>query len=1531
MATIILSTLASAIPNAFLSTVAGVGAAVLGSHLDNKLFGKDVKHEQGRMPIVDLTSSAEGQFVNKSFGLSKSSGQLIWGKPFKEVRESRTQSGGKGGGGSRSSTTTITYRYYANFAIAIAEGPISSLKQVKVDQQLLDLTRLNYRFYNGDEYQEPDGLIESYENISSCPAYRGISYIVFEDFPVSVYGGRIPNFSFIYEAYGNSSLSPDSSLELSVGDTLFGFDTEAKFLAQDSGLVKMNQRGSSDKTDSIQLLDKLSIEMPNLSHLIIQVPWYSDSLVLGSASLDSMSLRPALPSYVSDKAIKKLSDSNHWSVGKHRASSSCRLSKDSAFNYGGTPDSKGLSNFIDACLYRGLSVTLEPIVLHDASSSELSSLMSSSRDIGGVDFSYRPDYEFFNSNLVRFASDLDIGSYNSCMEKFFDDYFVFFSTYASLLGNLSEASVNGASVSLSFYVPYEVLFSQSYSANYPIGLSDHVAFKRAGFIRYFINLLDRFANSHIGSNSNFDVTLTLPPFMVWRYFEAKKETSHSKLERSFISDFEQLLNHSLYDTLGLLSNSEIDFQLHSSLSKRADIAELSTLSTNLLSQFRDLLLPVISRSRVSGLRLSYRTYGGFNCFVSPNRDLGDISSISLDGSLLDFARGNFNFGEICYRSNHGYSSYDIWRRELSKSGIDLFLSSKVRDNHINDVYQEARQVSSRLKSFAITSANSWGSDILVSGRGMVFSDTAKDYLVFLFTSSSGLLDNWLSLSRVSKADIFLSESFSYRVSFNNNYDIFLGDSFDLHNLMSQIFDYYNLYSIYELSFSYDTLELASIFSFSHLDISIEGYILSGPTSLSHALGPLEQLYGFSIRLLDRILVPIISPPLRYTIEQSLDLGLLSDAPRLLLSRTASNRYHSGSSTVSHDISMGGLSSMDDFKFYCKHVSSDYCKRIDVSFFDIDKDFESVSLRLGFEDSDSGRKKDLKCAVVLSSGSVSCLLSRLQQTNYYSESTASFCISDDLSDNLDGSDSLVSSGLSFDSFSDNLPNFWFNGQPILLLDDVSSPADPMIYLGCISDLESFKFKGHDYKRIEFRIYQAQSLLEFRDMSSFVSRETLGSDFSKLLSNFILSIPLLNKETVLLRHFSDSSNLLYQPEVYGYAVRFPRSLFSLPGLKLEVSENIYFNRALSGLGSYSDYFLLTSNYSSTDKSNAASLSFDLSAQQIYSWLWESNDLSSYYSPLSELINYSSYGFLHEEIFCGTGGVLYKDSSIKIFDARGFWQSYSQHEVNKGFNHAVILVQDNYGSTLSHEFISYQDVSYVSSSLTGDNYILGGIRRGLFGTEALSASSYVDYTFFDGSDLRFGDGSGFRVCLINLDDNLILSFLPTSISGKLDLYSGLPSLLDNPSHLNYQSVSLFDFDVNTCLPILGGIFYDISTSNFLVRWQLSNSVACNDFDRDDALEWQSLHYRVSTDFFGDRKVLYSSKSPPDYTNLHQEFTIFGSKLRLLLSEYISSELSSDTLGSDTLDGASLVTLVLEYYSVNALNYNSIEQRKEFHVTIQ
>jgi hypothetical protein len=57
----------------------------------------------------------------------------------------------------------------------------------------------HFRVYTGTETQEPDprmlATVEAEQGAGSCPAYRGVAYLLFEDVPLEKFGNRIPTIS----------------------------------------------------------------------------------------------------------------------------------------------------------------------------------------------------------------------------------------------------------------------------------------------------------------------------------------------------------------------------------------------------------------------------------------------------------------------------------------------------------------------------------------------------------------------------------------------------------------------------------------------------------------------------------------------------------------------------------------------------------------------------------------------------------------------------------------------------------------------------------------------------------------------------------------------------------------------------------------------------------------------------------------------------------------------------------------------------------------------------------------------------------------------------------------------------------------------------------------------------------------------------------------------------------------------------------------------------------------------------------------
>lgn len=172
-----------------------------GSMIGQAAFPEPPMMTEGpRLGDLAATSSAYGVPLTISYGTMRLPGNLIWALPKIERKTVTTQSGGKGGQPKQKHTT---YSYFGTFAYAFGEGSdTADVLRIWADNRLIfdktDLSNithakgLNFRWYPGTEDQLPDPAIEARHGAGRTPAFRGICYLVIEDFPLAEYGNRFP-------------------------------------------------------------------------------------------------------------------------------------------------------------------------------------------------------------------------------------------------------------------------------------------------------------------------------------------------------------------------------------------------------------------------------------------------------------------------------------------------------------------------------------------------------------------------------------------------------------------------------------------------------------------------------------------------------------------------------------------------------------------------------------------------------------------------------------------------------------------------------------------------------------------------------------------------------------------------------------------------------------------------------------------------------------------------------------------------------------------------------------------------------------------------------------------------------------------------------------------------------------------------------------------------------------------------------------------------------------------------------------------
>lgn len=301
MATLLLSAAGAAIGGSIGGSVLGVGAAAIGKAvgasiggvIDQKAFGFGSRVvETGRIEKFRVQSSAEGTPVPLLTGAMRVAGQMIWSSNFKETTKTTKAGGGKATSGPK--VTQKEYSYSVSVAYALGEGEISKIGRIWADGREIDRADLSYTFYKGDLTQLPDPVIASIEGLDRTPAYRGTSYIVFEDLQLADFGNRIPQLNFevfrqplkdsveglaLHEQIKGVCLIPGTGeYSLATSPVHYGSD-----FAENTQSNMNSMRAQSDFQAAIE---DLSIDLPNCESVSLVVSWFGSDLRCGHCRLE---------------------------------------------------------------------------------------------------------------------------------------------------------------------------------------------------------------------------------------------------------------------------------------------------------------------------------------------------------------------------------------------------------------------------------------------------------------------------------------------------------------------------------------------------------------------------------------------------------------------------------------------------------------------------------------------------------------------------------------------------------------------------------------------------------------------------------------------------------------------------------------------------------------------------------------------------------------------------------------------------------------------------------------------------------------------------------------------------------------------------------------------------------------------------------------------------------------------------------------------------------------------------------------------
>ncbi|MFM8341666.1 MAG: hypothetical protein ACKN9F_05550 [Methylomonas sp.] len=175
--------------NFFIPVAIGIGANLLLS-----LFApKPPTQQKGKIEDTGVPDAEYGKNLSYPFGKVRKEGlTMMWGVPLKEVKNTETQ-GGKGSSGGQ---TTEVYTYFLTAAYPIAKK-IGSVRRVWMNSILVynsetndekSLKFIEYTtIYTGNQTTS-SSVIQAKES-NPIPAFTGMSFLVFNNYPIANYDG----------------------------------------------------------------------------------------------------------------------------------------------------------------------------------------------------------------------------------------------------------------------------------------------------------------------------------------------------------------------------------------------------------------------------------------------------------------------------------------------------------------------------------------------------------------------------------------------------------------------------------------------------------------------------------------------------------------------------------------------------------------------------------------------------------------------------------------------------------------------------------------------------------------------------------------------------------------------------------------------------------------------------------------------------------------------------------------------------------------------------------------------------------------------------------------------------------------------------------------------------------------------------------------------------------------------------------------------------------------------------------------------
>lgn len=189
MSNFVISAAGALAGNYFLGPLGAQLGWMVGSYLSAD------KADLGQATIGDLRvqTASYGSNIPLVVGVQRIAGNIIWASQKKTYKIEAE--GGKGGG-----SQAVGVGYTVSLAIALCKGPILGVRRVWENGALtMDSTTVSKplpgTLYLGSNTQMPDPTMQSALGAGNVPAYRGLAYIVLNNFDLGA-SGVIPQFTF---------------------------------------------------------------------------------------------------------------------------------------------------------------------------------------------------------------------------------------------------------------------------------------------------------------------------------------------------------------------------------------------------------------------------------------------------------------------------------------------------------------------------------------------------------------------------------------------------------------------------------------------------------------------------------------------------------------------------------------------------------------------------------------------------------------------------------------------------------------------------------------------------------------------------------------------------------------------------------------------------------------------------------------------------------------------------------------------------------------------------------------------------------------------------------------------------------------------------------------------------------------------------------------------------------------------------------------------------------------------------------------